>query len=115
MDADHEREPIGGNGDLGGHDRRGLRTLELSARSGSLRRLWRWVLVRMVLVWGAQLAMLAGVAISVAALVTMWVELDSHVLVAVASEVLLTAGALLFAHGLRLWWYWRRIKRGLSG
>jgi hypothetical protein len=56
----------------------------------------------------ARLAIWGGPIICLAALVTMWEELSTHVDVAVASEVILTARALWFARGLRLWWHWGR-------
>jgi hypothetical protein len=62
----------------------------------------------LLVVWGARLALSAGLLLCVAALVTMWQEMTTHVMIAVASELVLTAGALLFAHGVRLWWYWGR-------
>jgi hypothetical protein len=64
-----------------------------------------------MVVWGARLAMWAGLVTCVAALATMWEALSTHVAVAVGSEMVLTAGALLFAHGLRLWWHWGRANR----
>jgi hypothetical protein len=36
----------------------------------------------------------------------MWELLSTHVEVAIVSEVILAAGALWFALGLRLWWHW---------
>jgi hypothetical protein len=53
----------------------------------------------------------AGLFICLVALVTMWQELSTHVAVAVGGELVLTVGALLCAHGLRLWWYWGRAHR----
>jgi hypothetical protein len=59
-------------------------------------------------VWGARLALSVGLLLCVAALATIWQEMSTRLTIAVASELVLTAGALLFAHGLRLWWYWGR-------
>jgi hypothetical protein len=55
--------------------------------------------------------MWGGLIVSLAALVTMCEEFSTHVEVAVASEVILTGGALWLAGGLRMQWYWGRAKR----
>jgi hypothetical protein len=110
MDSHRDGETPGGDR-LSEQDRRTLLTLEHSVRSPGLAGLWHRIRLRVMVVWGARLAMWAGLIIFLAALVTMWEELSTHVAVAVASEIVLTAGALLLAHGLRLWWYWGRANR----
>jgi hypothetical protein len=110
MDPDRDGATPGG-GHLGDQDREALLTLEHSVRGPGLVGLWRRIKFRVLVAWGARLAIWGGLLISLAALVTMWEQLSTHVEVAVVTEVVLTAGALLFARGLRLWWYWGRAKR----
>jgi len=111
MDTHGNGEPPGGDR-LSEQDRRTLLTLEHSVRGPGLAGILRRIRFRVMVVWGARLAMWAGLIICLAALVTMWQELSTHVTVAVASELVLTAGALLLAHGLRLWWHWGRANQG---
>jgi hypothetical protein len=92
------------------HERSVLGTLERSLRPSPLNAILVWVRLHLLDIWGVRLAITAGTIISLAALMTMWIEMSSHIVVAVASEVALTAAALLFAHGVRLWWFWRRGK-----
>jgi hypothetical protein len=50
----------------------------------------------------------------VVSLVVMWAELSVHPGVAVTSELVLAAGALLVARGLRQWWQWRQAKEEVT-
>jgi hypothetical protein len=50
----------------------------------------------------------------VASLVVIWAELDAHIAIAVTSELMLTGGALLVAHGVWHWWQWRQAKQAAS-
>jgi hypothetical protein len=100
-----------GDDPLGEQDREALLTLERSVRSSGLVGLWRRIKFRVLVAWGARLAIWGGLLFSFVALATMWVAVNTHVEVAVAGEVVLTAGALLFARGLRLWWYWGRARQ----
>jgi hypothetical protein len=119
MDPYRDGEPFGGepSGDdrLSHDDRRAILTLERSARTPGLRGWWRRIKFRVMVAWGTRVALWGGVVVCLAALATMWEQLSSHVLVAVAGEVVLTAGALLLAYGLRLWWYWGRVNRPPPG
>jgi hypothetical protein len=110
MDPNGDGDIPGGD-HLGDQDREALLTLERSVRGPGLVGLWRRIKFRVLVAWGARLAIWGGLIICVAALVTMWEELGTHVEVAVAGEVILTAGALWLAPGLRLWWHWGRAKR----
>jgi hypothetical protein len=110
MDSHGNGETPGGDR-LSEQERRTLLTLEHSVGGPGLAGLWHRIRFRVMVVWGARLAVWAGLIICLAALATMWEELSTHVTVAVASEIVLTAGALLIAHGVRLWWYWGRANR----
>ena len=94
-----------------GRDRQALSVLERSARSG-LGMLWWRITFQALVVWGPRLAVFAGLLACLAALLVMWVTMSTHIAVALGAEIVLTAGALLSAHGLRLWWAWRRVGSG---
>jgi hypothetical protein len=98
---------------LNEHDRRTLATLERLAPK-SLRGLWHRVEFRLMTLWRPRLAICVGMLVMLASLVVIWAELSSHPAVALASEAVLTAGALLIAHGVWHWWQWRRAKQAAS-
>lgn len=110
--GDHHRDSSADSG-LNRLDRRALAILERSAAKAGLGLLWGRLWFQLAVVWGAQVAISAGVVASVAALVTIWYTMSSHIVVALGAEVVLTAGALLVAHGIRLWWNWSQAKRSL--
>jgi hypothetical protein len=92
-------------------DQQALTVLERSARSG-LGMLWWRITFQVLVVWGARLAIAAGLVVCLAALAVMWATMSSHIAVALGAEIVLTAGALLSAHGLRLWCPWGRLRSG---
>ncbi len=94
---------------LNEHDRRALATLERLAPK-SLRGLWHRLQFRLMTLWRPRLAIGVGLLVMLASLVVTWAELSAHLAVAVTSELVLTAGALLVAHGVWQWWQWRRAK-----
>lgn len=95
-------------------DHRALSILEGSAARSGPGLLWARVRFQLAVVWGARLAIAFGLVVCIIALAAMWVTMSTHLAVAVGCELVLTAGALLFAHGIRLWWSWRQAKQPLS-
>jgi hypothetical protein len=92
-------------------EQRALTVLERSARSG-LGMLWWRITFQVLVVWGARLAISAGLVACLGAVAVMWATLSTHIAVALGAEIVLTAGALLSAHGMRLWWAWRGVRGG---
>lgn len=110
MDPDRQSDTPGRDG-LSGNDRRALSILERSAAKSGLGLLWARMRFQLVVVWGARLAVSTGLVVCFVAIGVIWSTLSAHLAVAVAGELVLTAGALLLARGVRLWWYWRQVKR----
>jgi hypothetical protein len=98
---------------LSKRDRRALTTLELT-QPQTVRGLWHQIQFRLITLWRPRLAIGAGTLAMLASLVVMWVELSADLAVAVTGEVMLTAGALMVAYGLRQWWQWRRAKQAAT-
>jgi hypothetical protein len=110
MGPDRDRDSLRSDR-LSRRDEQALAVLERSAKPG-LGKLWRRFAFQLLLVWGVRLAIWAGLIACLAALLTMWDTMGTHIAVALGAEMVLTAGALLCAHGLRLWWAWREFRRG---
>ncbi len=89
-----------------------LTVLERSARSG-LGMLWWRITFQVLVVWGARLAISAGLIACLAAVAVMWATIEAPTSPSPSGpRSCLTAGALLSVHGVRLWWAWRGVRGG---
>jgi hypothetical protein len=95
-------------------DRRALVALEHSVRTFKVRGHWNRIHSRLIILWSARLTIIAGTLLALTSLVVIGAELSANPVVAVTGEVVLTAGALLVAHGVRLWWCWLQAKQAAS-
>jgi hypothetical protein len=98
---------------LNEHDRRALATLERLAPK-SLRGLWHRLEFRLMTLWRPRLAICVGMLLMLASVLVIWAELSSHLVIAVASELVLVAGALIVGRGVWPWWQWRQTKQAAS-